>query len=118
MPTTSCIETSRVHPHTQNSTHPKPDTPQNPTHPTHPHSAAHLLVDFGGNIKLADFGLARVYTSLSGALCLDDVHAPAKDSSAFDVTLTNRVVTLWYRPPELLLGAKEYTIAADLWSLG
>jgi serine/threonine protein kinase len=32
--------------------------------------------------------------------------------------LTSRVVTLWYRPPELLLGATEYGVAVDLWSTG
>lgn len=32
--------------------------------------------------------------------------------------LTNRVVTLWYRPPELLLGATYYGSAVDLWSAG
>ncbi|RRT86206.1 hypothetical protein B296_00000935 [Ensete ventricosum] len=32
--------------------------------------------------------------------------------------LTNRVVTLWYRPPELLLGATEYGVAVDMWSTG
>ncbi|RVW71929.1 putative serine/threonine-protein kinase [Vitis vinifera] len=32
--------------------------------------------------------------------------------------LTSRVVTLWYRPPELLLGATYYGTAVDLWSTG
>ncbi|XP_057754607.1 probable serine/threonine-protein kinase At1g09600 isoform X2 [Arachis stenosperma] len=32
--------------------------------------------------------------------------------------LTSRVVTLWYRPPELLLGATDYGVSVDLWSSG
>ena len=32
--------------------------------------------------------------------------------------LTNKVITLWYRPPELLLGCIEYTPKIDIWSVG
>ncbi|GAB2274788.1 hypothetical protein Dimus_009562 [Dionaea muscipula] len=59
---------------------------------------ANLLIDNHGILKIADFGLANFY----------DLNQP----------LTSRVVTLWYRPPELLLGAKHYGPAADLWSAG
>lgn len=31
---------------------------------------------------------------------------------------TNRVITLWYRPPELLLGEEHYGAAVDMWSCG
>lgn len=58
-----------------------------------------ILIDAEGNLKLADFGLARVYT----------------------VTLrqyTHEVVTLWYRPPEILLGCDYYGTSADIWSVG
>lgn len=51
------------------------------------------------NIKLADFGLARTF------------ELPL-------VTMTNEVVTLWYRSPEILLGEKHYTPAVDVWSVG
>ncbi|RAL53071.1 unnamed protein product [Cuscuta campestris] len=61
---------------------------------------SNLLIDNEGNLKLADFGLAR---SFSG------------DQNA---NLTNRVITLWYRPPELLLGATKYGPAVDMWSVG
>ena len=58
-----------------------------------------LLIDKGGRIKLADFGLARAF--------------------ALPVRLyTHEVVTLWYRAPEILLGAKSYCTAVDVWSLG
>ena len=58
-----------------------------------------LLIDKIGNIKLADFGLARAYG------------LPIK-------TYTHEVVTLWYRAPEILLGTKEYSTSVDLWSVG
>lgn len=58
-----------------------------------------LLVDKFGVIKLADFGLAR---SMSLPLRV----------------YTKEVVTLWYRPPEILLGSDIYGPAVDIWSLG
>ncbi|KAK8617389.1 hypothetical protein V6N13_080305 [Hibiscus sabdariffa] len=61
---------------------------------------SNLLIDSNGILKIADFGLA----------CHFDPH----DS----VPMTSRVVTLWYRPPELLLGASYYGVAIDLWSAG
>ncbi|CAG8488036.1 10258_t:CDS:2 [Paraglomus brasilianum] len=57
-----------------------------------------LLIDKNGNLKLADFGLAR----------------------AFGVPLrayTHEVVTLWYRAPEILLGIRQYSIGVDMWSV-
>jgi len=58
-----------------------------------------LLIDAHGSIKLADFGLARAF--------------------GFPVrTYTHEVVTLWYRAPEILLGAKFYSTSVDTWSLG
>lgn len=61
---------------------------------------ANLLIDNNGILKIADFGLA---TSLQ----------PHQKQP-----LTSRVVTLWYRPPELLLGSTDYGPAIDLWSSG
>lgn len=58
-----------------------------------------ILIDGEGNVKLADFGLARSFT----------VPLPS---------LTHEVVTLWYRPPEILLGQKVYTPGIDIWSVG
>ncbi|GIX64050.1 protein kinase domain containing protein [Babesia caballi] len=60
---------------------------------------ANLLMKHDGTIKLADFGLARVCPTGKGML-------------------TNRVVTLWYRPPELLLGSDNYDSGVDMWSVG
>ncbi|KAM2636481.1 hypothetical protein EV1_021107 [Malus domestica] len=60
---------------------------------------SNLLMNNRGELKICDFGLARQYGS------------PLKP-------YTHLVVTLWYRAPELLLGAKEYSTAIDMWSLG
>ena len=54
-----------------------------------------------GVVKIADFGLAR------------DVRYPARPLSE-----NGPVVTLWYRAPELLLGAKHYCMAVDVWAVG
>lgn len=59
-----------------------------------------MLISNNGELKLADFGLARYF------------------SYAADELYTNRVITLWYRPPELLLGAKKYSAKIDMWSAG
>ncbi|XP_010535099.1 PREDICTED: probable serine/threonine-protein kinase At1g54610 [Tarenaya hassleriana] len=61
---------------------------------------SNLLIDNNGVLKIADFGLASFF----------DPHQTHP--------LTSRVVTLWYRPPELLLGATHYGAAVDLWSTG
>ncbi|KAJ8272739.1 hypothetical protein GJAV_G00092880 [Gymnothorax javanicus] len=61
---------------------------------------SNILLNNKGQIKLADFGLARLYSS--------------EESRPY----TNKVITLWYRPPELLLGEERYTPAIDVWSCG
>ncbi|WWC85398.1 uncharacterized protein L201_000261 [Kwoniella dendrophila CBS 6074] len=60
---------------------------------------SNLLMNNRGQIKVADFGLARKFGDPLGEM-------------------TQLVVTLWYRSPELLLGAKEYTTSVDIWSIG
>ena len=62
-------------------------------------AGSNLLINNQGQLKLADFGLARPF---------DDTGRQ----------LTNRVITLWYRPPELLLGSQNYGPAVDMWSVG
>ncbi|CAF3414292.1 unnamed protein product [Rotaria sp. Silwood1] len=62
---------------------------------------SNILLNNNGKIKLADFGLARLYNA-------DDKERP----------YTNKVITLWYRPPELLLGEERYGPAIDIWSCG
>ncbi|KAH9899866.1 Pkinase-domain-containing protein [Cubamyces lactineus] len=61
---------------------------------------SNILVNNRGELKLADFGLARFYQK--------------RRKSDY----TNRVITQWYRPPELLLGATVYGPEVDMWSAG
>ncbi|KAJ6996154.1 hypothetical protein NC653_012906 [Populus alba x Populus x berolinensis] len=61
---------------------------------------SNLLIDNEGILRIADFGLASFF---------DPNHKHP---------MTSRVVTLWYRPPELLLGATDYGVSIDLWSAG
>lgn len=58
-----------------------------------------LLIAADGEVKLADFGLARSFS---------DPYRP----------MTSQVITRWYRPPELLFGAKHYSGTVDVWSMG
>ncbi|KAL1090019.1 hypothetical protein V6Z11_D07G060200 [Gossypium hirsutum] len=60
---------------------------------------SNLLLSNQGELKVCDFGMARQYGS------------PQKQ-------YTTKVVTQWYRAPELLLGAKTYSTAVDMWSVG
>ncbi|TPX69647.1 hypothetical protein SpCBS45565_g02324 [Spizellomyces sp. 'palustris'] len=63
--------------------------------------SSNILIDNEGNLKIADFGLARSYNTADKT-----------------IELTPNVITLWYRPPELLLGHKTYTSAVDMWGVG
>ncbi|KAL8675331.1 MAG: hypothetical protein Q9168_000288 [Polycauliona sp. 1 TL-2023] len=58
-----------------------------------------LLIAANGEVKLADFGLARSFAD------------PYR-------VMTHQVITRWYRPPELLLGARHYSGTVDVWSMG
>lgn len=58
-----------------------------------------LLIAADGEVKLADFGLARGFAD------------PGR-------RMTANVITRWYRPPELLFGARHYSGAVDIWSVG
>ncbi|KAL4891375.1 kinase-like domain-containing protein [Aspergillus ambiguus] len=58
-----------------------------------------LLIAADGEVKLADFGLARSFS---------DPY----------LRMTHQVITRWYRPPELLYGARYYSGAVDVWSMG
>ncbi|CAN1221091.1 Cyclin-dependent kinase G-2 [Linum grandiflorum] len=60
---------------------------------------SNLLLNNQGELKICDFGMSRRYGS------------PLKP-------YTSGVVTLWYRAPELLLAARQYSTAVDMWSTG
>ncbi|KAJ3647485.1 hypothetical protein Zmor_019362 [Zophobas morio] len=61
---------------------------------------ANLLIDSCGILKIADFGLSRIYNKEKDRL------------------YTHQVGTRWYRAPELLYGAQKYTPAVDMWAVG
>lgn len=61
--------------------------------------ASNILIGRNGELKIADWGLARSWNKNMKKL-------------------TNPVITLWYRPPELLLGCKKYSPKIDMWSVG
>lgn len=58
-----------------------------------------LLINMEGELKLADFGLARAFG------------IPVR-------SYTHEVVTLWYRAPDVLMGSKRYSTPVDIWSVG
>ncbi|GMP60866.1 hypothetical protein CsSME_00023555 [Camellia sinensis var. sinensis] len=61
---------------------------------------ANLLLDLNASVvKIADFGLAKTF------------QIPIREYSP-------EVVTLWYRPPEILLGSRVYSTPVDVWSVG
>lgn len=62
--------------------------------------SSNILLNKQGVLKIADFGLARFY-------------ARNKRND-----YTNRVITQWYKPPELLYGATIYGPEVDIWSAG
>ncbi|KAJ8975210.1 hypothetical protein NQ317_000208 [Molorchus minor] len=61
---------------------------------------ANLLISSNGILKIADFGLARIYSSNKNKL------------------YSHQVATRWYRAPELLYGSRTYTPSVDIWSVG
>ncbi|KAJ3154858.1 serine/threonine protein kinase, CMGC, CDC2/CDK sub [Geranomyces michiganensis] len=63
--------------------------------------SANILIDGDGTLKIADFGLARRYVATEAG-----------------ASLTPTVVTLWYRPPEILLEEKTYDKTVDMWGYG
>ncbi|KAK0147061.1 Cyclin-dependent kinase 20 [Merluccius polli] len=61
---------------------------------------ANLLISSSGHLKIADFGLARLFSSQQQRL------------------YSHQVATRWYRAPELLYGARKYDEGVDLWAVG
>lgn len=69
-----------------------------------PENVLYELRDGAPVVRLIDFGSSRPL--------------PSASVRPDDVAMTPQVVTLWYRPPELLLGARAYGTAVDLWGAG
>lgn len=63
---------------------------------------ANILISSRGVVKIGDLGLARIYSDPMMSLYSSDMV----------------VVTIWYRAPELLLGARHYTTGIDIWAIG
>ena len=61
---------------------------------------ANILLSRTGQVQIADFGLARMIS-------------PTNHNKQY----TTRVVTLWYRAPELLIGFRNYNFGVDVWSM-
>jgi cell cycle related kinase len=87
---------------------------------------ANILFGPDGTPKLADFGLARIYSQSS---CEPDQHAKdtpnddnknAKDAIGEHAAgrFSHEVATRWYRAPELLFGSRNYDAAVDIWAVG
>lgn len=54
---------------------------------------------------------------LTGLLCLVPGSGLARSKSIPSQTFSSEVVTLWYRPPDVLLGSTDYSTALDIWSV-
>ncbi|KAL6947240.1 hypothetical protein ACO0QE_002119 [Hanseniaspora vineae] len=69
---------------------------------------SNILINGQGGLKITDFGLARIVSS----------QHQISESSSVHGSLTNRVITLWYRPIELLIGSTNYSYEVDMWGCG
>lgn len=76
-----------------------PHAPHQPLTPSQDLKPNNLLIASDGQLKIADFGLAR-------------------DFADPGYKMTCQVITRWYRPPELLYGGRYYGTAVDIWSVG
>jgi len=79
-----------------------------------------LYDDSRGQLKLADFGLARRTVGCVEKRIDTDSDQCDSNTGKFQnyINLTPKIVSLWYRPPEVLLGSNFYDERVDTWSAG
>jgi negative regulator of PHO system len=75
-----------------------------------------LLINKKGELKIGDFGLARAFgvpvNTFSNEVRVHFILDPPK------LRTSGKVVTLWYRAPDVLLGSRTYSTSIDIWSCG
>ena len=78
-----------------------------------------LLVNSNCLLKVCDFGLSREYGALINKQTPDSpLNDQVVDNTEGFCAMTQEVITQYYRPPELLMGATKYNLAIDIWSVG
>ncbi|KAI4838838.1 MO15-related protein kinase [Plasmodium brasilianum] len=75
---------------------------------------ANIFINKKGEVKIADFGLSSKY----GFDMYSDKLSKDNKYNKKTLNFTSKVVTLWYRAPELLMGSSKYNSSIDMWSLG
>lgn len=75
---------------------------------------SNCLISSQGDLKIADFGLAR---PLPSTLMPKELQKSFPGTSV-RMEMSHQVATRWYRAPELLFGARRYDTAVDIWSAG
>ncbi|RWS07565.1 cyclin-dependent kinase 14-like protein [Dinothrombium tinctorium] len=75
-----------------------------------------LLISELGELKLADFGISRLFVEI--VFLTHRFLGLARAKSVPSRTYSHEVVTLWYRPPDVLLGSTDYSTSLDIWGVG